>query len=62
MVRHNSKVLQHLLQDFKGVFDHSGTLSIKGLNPIIPSAHFKNFVANTKMSPVCIFSKNGYSR
>ena len=31
MVRHTSKILQHLLQDFKCVSDHFGTLCIKGL-------------------------------
>ena len=31
MVRHTLKVLQHLLQVFKSVSDHFGTLCIKGL-------------------------------
>ena len=31
MVRHTFKILQHLLQDFKSVSDHFGTLCIKGL-------------------------------
>ena len=31
MVRHSLKVLQEILQDFKSVPDHFGTLSIKGL-------------------------------
>ena len=31
MVRHTLEILYHLLQDFKSVFDHFGTLCIKGL-------------------------------
>ena len=30
MVRHTSKILQHLLQDFKSESDHFGTLYIQG--------------------------------
>ena len=32
MVRHTLKFLQQMLQDFKSVSDHFGTLCIKGLN------------------------------
>ena len=32
MVRHTLKILQHLLQNFKSVSDHFGTLCIKGFN------------------------------
>ena len=28
---HTLKILKHLLEDFQSVFDHFGTLSIKGL-------------------------------
>ena len=31
MVRHTLKILQQMLQDFKSVTDHFGTLYIKGL-------------------------------
>ena len=31
MVRHTSKILQQMLEDFKSVSDHFGTLCIKGL-------------------------------
>ena len=31
MVRHTLKILQQMLQDFKSVSDHFGTLCIKGL-------------------------------
>ena len=31
MLRHNLKILQHLLQDFKSVYDHFMTLRSKGL-------------------------------
>ena len=31
MVRHTLKILQNLVQDFQSVFDHFGTLCIKGL-------------------------------
>ena len=31
MVRHTLKVLQQMLEDFKSVSDHFGTLCIKGL-------------------------------
>ena len=31
MVRHTFKILQQMLQDFKSVSDHFGTLCIKGL-------------------------------
>ena len=31
MVRHTLKILQQMLQDFQSVFDHFGTLAIKGL-------------------------------
>ena len=31
MVKRTLKILQHLLQDFESVFDHFGTLCIKGL-------------------------------
>ena len=31
MVKHTLKILQQMLQDFKSVFDHFGTLCIKGL-------------------------------
>ena len=31
MVRRTLKILQHLLQGFKSVSDHFGTLGIKGL-------------------------------
>ena len=32
MVKHTLKTLQQMLQDFWSVFDHFGTLYIKGLN------------------------------
>ena len=31
MVKHTLKILQEILQDFKSVIDHFGTLCIKGL-------------------------------
>ena len=37
MVRHTLKILQHLLQDFKNVSDHFGTLRIKGLKDVFGS-------------------------
>ena len=38
MVRNTFKILQHLLQDFKSVSDHFGTLCIKELRTIILSS------------------------
>ena len=37
MVRHTLKILQALLQDFKSVSDHFGTLRIEGLHLKMPN-------------------------
>ena len=54
MVRHTLKVLQHLLQVFKSVSDHFGTLCIKGLKEtdlqfVGTKAHLKQHDAYKKL-------------
>ena len=43
MVRHTLKILQQMLEDFKSVPDHFGTLCIKGLRTVLypfPETHY----------------------
>ena len=42
MVRHTLKILQQMLQDFKSVSDHFGTLCIKGLRNFRPN--FQHYI------------------
>ena len=46
MARHTLKILQQMLQDFKSVSDHFGTLCIKGLIDFSADIYF--FKANNR--------------
>ena len=46
MAKHTLKILQQMLQDFYSVFDHFGTLCIKGLLSEIHCKELVGIVAN----------------